>query len=360
MCSKVSWSYTVYRSCTTVVPGATSASTDFLNVSRSRSPTRKWVYSVVQAISRYLSAFFRPGRGFFGPTRSGVSSMHNTLTRVIKARIRRSASRNTREVRASRPCTNPMLGCAPVRASSSCRQRWVGMWWTTIKYTAQACRTGPYSTLPVPAPSGRAAVWVVPQPHSTACWSYWVTVARTCGISICWKESTTPRSRAPARSAPHPQLPSGSRSFWSSGASDHDRFAPGAPGCFPLTRLGVERPLRFGGVLPGWSSVLGGIEEFPLFARQQVLQPRHLDRQLVIAALQLLVRRRQLRQLGLLLGEPGLLRQGMREQRLTRQIGQIGHEVIKTAPDASSKHRHRVSLTHSHTSTETHHALNSL
>jgi len=91
-----------------------------------------------------------------------------------------------------------------------------------------------------------------------------------------------------------------------------------------------------------------------------VLQPRHLDRQLVIAALQLLVRRRQLRQLGLLLGEPGLLRQGMREQRLTRQIGQIGHEVIKTAPDASSKHRHRVSLTHSHTSTETHHALNSL
>jgi hypothetical protein len=31
-----------------------------------------------------------------------------------------------------------------------------------------------------------------------------------------------------------------------------------------LARLGVERPLRFGGVLPGWSSLLGGIEESPL------------------------------------------------------------------------------------------------
>ena len=52
--------------------------------------------------------------------------------------------------------------------------------------------------------------------------------------------------------------------MWSFGASDQDRFVPGAPFCLPLARLGVARPLPVGGVPPGLSSKLGGIEEFPL------------------------------------------------------------------------------------------------
>ena len=57
---------------------------------------------------------------------------------------------------------------------------------TTIKYTAKACRFGPYPTGPARAPSGRIAVCTAPQPQRTACWSYWVTVTLTCGISCCW------------------------------------------------------------------------------------------------------------------------------------------------------------------------------
>jgi len=207
-----------------------------------------------------------PGKGSssWRTPRRAAHPVHSTRTMVIRARIRWSAARSTLAVRASRPCTNPTEGSAPVNAVSTWRQRWTGRWWTTIRNTAQACRTGPYSTLPVPAPSGRAAVCTVPHRHRTACWSYCVTVAATVGISICWKASTTPRSAAPVRSAPHPHAPCGNRSLRSSGASDQDRFAPGAPFCFPLARFGVARPLPFGGVPPGLSSRLGGIEEFPL------------------------------------------------------------------------------------------------
>jgi hypothetical protein len=45
--------------------------------------------------------------------------------------------------------------------------------------------------------------------------------------------------------------------------------APGLPGCFPCFRFPAARSAarrsRRGGFRPGWSSELGGIEEFPLF-----------------------------------------------------------------------------------------------
>ena len=54
----------------------------------------------------------------------------------------------------------------------------------------------------------------------------------------------------------------------SSGESDQDRFAPGAPFWSPLIRLGAARPLagdRAGSsARPGPPSLLSGIEEFPL------------------------------------------------------------------------------------------------
>jgi hypothetical protein len=41
---------------------------------------------------------------------------------------------------------------------------------------------------------------------------------------------------------------------------------PGPPGCLPGLRPPPPRyGLRCGGFFPGWSSVLGGIEEFPEF-----------------------------------------------------------------------------------------------
>jgi hypothetical protein len=86
----------------------------------------------------------------------------------------------------SMPCTNPALGVAPVSDSSRSTQRATGMNCTTIKYTAKACRFGPYPTGPARAPRGRAAVCTVPQSQRTACWSYWVIVTLTCGISCCW------------------------------------------------------------------------------------------------------------------------------------------------------------------------------
>jgi len=40
---------------------------------------------------------------------------------------------------------------------------------------------------------------------------------------------------------------------------------PGAPGCLPGLRPLPRRGLRSGGLFPGRSSVLGGIDEFPEF-----------------------------------------------------------------------------------------------
>ena len=60
-------------------------------------------------------------------------------------------------------------------------------------------------------------------------------------------------------------MPSGNTSSVLSGCSFQARNAPGAPGCLPGFRLIPPwRALRSGGFFPGRSSVLGGIDEFPL------------------------------------------------------------------------------------------------
>ena len=84
------------------------------------------------------------------------------------------------------PCTNPTDGAVPVSDASNATTRCAGTKCTTIRYTANAARWGPYPTGPERAPAGRAAVCSLPQPHTTWCWSYWMTLTATCGISCCW------------------------------------------------------------------------------------------------------------------------------------------------------------------------------
>src|SRR5215207_7808709 len=124
-------------------------------------------------------------QGLLGPTFSGVSSQLTAYATVIRARIRASTSASSPAARSSMPCTNPTLGLAPVNDSSNSTQRCAGTNCATIRYTAKACRFGPYPTAPDRAPAGRSAVWTRPQPHRTTCWSYWVTLTDTSGISCC-------------------------------------------------------------------------------------------------------------------------------------------------------------------------------
>jgi hypothetical protein len=145
--------------------------------------------------------------------------------------------------------------------------RSTGTWCITIKNTHQAWRFSPYVTVPgAPAASGGGpATWAWPHAHCTSCRSCWMISARASGRSVTWWEYRTPRSRAPARFLPHPQVPSGKCGMVSSGRSLHGRYAPGAPGCLPGLRF--FPPCRCPGcgvLLPGWSSLLGGIEELPL------------------------------------------------------------------------------------------------
>ena len=106
-----------------------------------------------------------PAGGCLGPTRSGVSSQHTACARVISARIRWWVSVSSPAARLIMPCTNPTEGAVPVSDSSSATTRCAGMKCTTIRYTANAARLGPYPTGPDRAPSGRWAVWSFPQPH---------------------------------------------------------------------------------------------------------------------------------------------------------------------------------------------------
>ncbi len=105
------------------------------------------VHNSVQATSRYFSAFFRPGRGVLDPTRSGVSSQQTAYANVISVRIRWSTSSSSPAARVSMPCTNPTDGAAPVSDSNNCTQRCAGTKCTTMRYTAHACRFGPYPML---------------------------------------------------------------------------------------------------------------------------------------------------------------------------------------------------------------------
>lgn len=68
----------------------------------------------MQATSRYLSAFVRPGFGLRGPTRSGVSSQHTAHAKVINVRIHLPASLVSAAALLSTACANPGDGVAPV------------------------------------------------------------------------------------------------------------------------------------------------------------------------------------------------------------------------------------------------------
>ena len=155
-----------------------------------------------------LVGLLRPGRGGVGPTRSGVSSMHSTAYAMrdqradpwcrppVEATLRRGrAGRARTRARAWRRST-PRRNCThAVGRHDDVHDHQVDRRRPAASGRIPTC---PYGR----APSGRAAV-LDSAPHRTACWSYWVTIARICGISVCWKRSTTPRSAAPARSCPH-------------------------------------------------------------------------------------------------------------------------------------------------------------
>ena len=114
------------------------------------------------------------------------------------------------------------------------------------------------------ASGGGSATCRRPHPHCTSCRSCWIVTARASGKSVTWWENRTPRSAAPARSPPHAQEPCGKCAIISSGSSRQARNAPGAPGCLPGLRP-PRRVFRSGGLRPGRSSLLGGIDELPLF-----------------------------------------------------------------------------------------------
>ena len=124
---------------------------------------------------------------------------------------------------------------------------------------------------PAAAPAGRRTVSHLhpgQQRLVAHCRSCWIRCADGSGIPSCWYERATPRSAAPARSAPHAHVPSGNQSRVSSGSAQLIAD-PGAPGCLPrfrffsASRCAARRSLR-GGLRPGRSSPEGGIDEFPL------------------------------------------------------------------------------------------------
>jgi hypothetical protein len=84
--------------------------------------------------------------------------------------------------------------------------------------------------------SGRSATCIRPHPQPAACRSCWTTLAVTSGMSTCWWQAYTPRSRAAARSCPHSHIPTRRCGTVSSGVADQARCAPGAPFCLPGRR----------------------------------------------------------------------------------------------------------------------------
>jgi hypothetical protein len=104
----------------------------------------------------------------------------------------------------------PVDGRAPVRSAISIAVRATGMCWNTSRYTASACRFGPY-TAAAPIPVGAAAVVVAPHPQHRRWSRCSITVGVMVGMSWTWRR-TTPAGCAAARSLPQPPQ-----------ASAHDR-----------------------------------------------------------------------------------------------------------------------------------------
>ncbi len=187
---------------------------------------------------------------------------------MISARIVLFAAATARAARHSRPCTHRSEGRVPDIDPRMSAHRSAGTWCTTIKNTHQAWKFSPDVTVPGwPAPGGVSATCTRPQPHCAACRSCWIVSARALGRAVTWWEYRILRSRAPDRSAPHSQMPSGNCGTVLSGWSLHAGHAPGGPGCLPGFRFWPppRRGLRSGGFFPGWSSLLCGIDEFPEF-----------------------------------------------------------------------------------------------
>ena len=122
------------------------------------------------------------------------------------------------------------------------------------------------------------------------CRSCWIRCADGSGISSCWNDRATPRSAAPARSAPHSHAPCRVvvAGVVRLGPAHRRSRRAGLLAPLALLRLpasAARRCLR-GGLRPGASSPDGGIEELPLLRDDDPLQPGHLLAELTDLLLQ--------------------------------------------------------------------------
>ena len=140
------------------------------------------------------------------------------------------------------PCTNPTDGAAPVSDSSSATTRCAGMYCTTSRYTARACRFGPKAAGPDRAPPGRVA-----GAHRAAAAPHLMLLVlgdrhRDLGDLVAMVERTSPDRGALQIGVHSRSGPAGNRSTRSSGSSVQARYPPGAlgacPRCVPILLAG--------------------------------------------------------------------------------------------------------------------------
>ena len=129
--------------------------------------------------------------------------------------------------------------------------------------TPRAATDGPHCTGARAHPGACPTLTFPQHPHRRATTRYSITRGGGGGWASNTCRRATPTTGASARSAPHPQHPSGSTGTRSSGLSTCRRVTPGSPGCLPGLR--PERPRNPEGFGVGLSYGLsedGGREEF--------------------------------------------------------------------------------------------------
>ena len=218
----------------------------------------------VQATCRYFLRVFGPGpgaqRGLVAADDAGEDDQRPDRLVRRGDRPRGAVQQAVHPPVAEGGCRTSTRGCPrtarPGRGASPSRTR---------TRPGSSARRSPCPARP-PPPAGRprrAAGRRRTAPRAgRAGWS----AARASGRSVTWWEYLHPQVAGAGQvSAARAGALAGTAASVSSGCSFQARNAPGAPGCLPGLRFPrPPRASRSGGFFPGWSSVLGGIEEFPL------------------------------------------------------------------------------------------------